>query len=285
MTAADLTPDEFAAAVSRRHDRLRRPDPARDLPLRPRRHADGVTAAEVAEQFDLHPNVARHHLEKLAGGGYLDVELARRARRRPAGRRSATAPARSTPPSRSRLGTTTCSATLLARALERLLGPTRPHALAEEVGFEYGRALAARMEPDRRPPLGARPRSRRSPTRSPRTASPRTPSRTATSLTLVSEHCPFGEAAQQYPHVVCAVDTGMIRACSKGSTARRSRSSRRAGPTATSTASRASDALDAARVPRSRVVLAAAPGRARGDAPVPARAPRRSRAVCTPKGA
>ena len=30
-------------------------------------------------------------------------------------------------------------------------------------------------------------------------------------LTIVSEHCPFGEAAQQYPHVVCAVDRGMIR--------------------------------------------------------------------------
>ncbi|HET7924316.1 MAG TPA: hypothetical protein VFL30_05420 [Rhodanobacteraceae bacterium] len=32
---------------------------------------------EVAERFELHPNVARHHLEKLAAGGYLDVELAR----------------------------------------------------------------------------------------------------------------------------------------------------------------------------------------------------------------
>ena len=29
----------------------------------------GVTAAQVAEQFGLHPNVARHHLDKLAAGG------------------------------------------------------------------------------------------------------------------------------------------------------------------------------------------------------------------------
>ena len=29
---------------------------------------DGATASEVAEQFDLHANVARHHLDKLAGG-------------------------------------------------------------------------------------------------------------------------------------------------------------------------------------------------------------------------
>ena len=27
----------------------------------------------------------------------------------------------------------------------------------------------------------------------------------------MSEHCPFGETAQRYPHVVCAVDRGMIR--------------------------------------------------------------------------
>ena len=29
---------------------------------------EGVTAAEVASEFDLHPNVARHHLDKLAAG-------------------------------------------------------------------------------------------------------------------------------------------------------------------------------------------------------------------------
>ena len=37
------------------------------------RERHGVTATEVAEQFALHPNVARHHLDKLAAGGYLDV--------------------------------------------------------------------------------------------------------------------------------------------------------------------------------------------------------------------
>ena len=31
------------------------------------------------------------------------------------------------------------------------------------------------------------------------------------SLTIVSECCPFGETAQRYPHVVCALDRGMIR--------------------------------------------------------------------------
>ena len=36
------------------------------------------------------------------------------------------------------------------------------------------------------------------------------------SLTFVSEHCPFGEAAQRYPHVLSAVDTGMVRGMLEG---------------------------------------------------------------------
>ena len=42
------------------------------------------------------------------------------------------------------------------------------------------------------------------------------PSRTIRALTLVAEHCPFGEAARQYPHVLCAVDTGMVKGMLEG---------------------------------------------------------------------
>lgn len=41
--------------------------------------SEGVTASMVAEQFDLHANVARHHLDKLASGGYLEVSTERPA--------------------------------------------------------------------------------------------------------------------------------------------------------------------------------------------------------------
>ena len=46
-------------------------DPTRrEIYLFAHERPDGVTASEVAERFELHPNVARHHLDKLASGGH-----------------------------------------------------------------------------------------------------------------------------------------------------------------------------------------------------------------------
>src|SRR5213595_1007053 len=53
-------------------------DPTRrEIYLFARETEVGVTASEVAERFALHPNVARHHLDKLAAGGYVDVHVER----------------------------------------------------------------------------------------------------------------------------------------------------------------------------------------------------------------
>jgi predicted ArsR family transcriptional regulator len=41
------------------------------------RSKPATTASEVAAAFSLHPNVARHHLDRLAAGGYLEVTLER----------------------------------------------------------------------------------------------------------------------------------------------------------------------------------------------------------------
>jgi len=141
---AGLSADEFSAAVSAVTSAFGDPT-RRDIYLFVRAGADGVTAGEVAERFDLHPNVARHHLEKLTAGGYLTVEL---ARHETAGR----------PSKRYRAGELDTSlnfpprrddllATLLARSLE-LLDPDQAAAMAEEVGYDYGVAIAARMTPD-----------------------------------------------------------------------------------------------------------------------------------------
>src|SRR3954469_22566313 len=61
---ADLTADEFGAAGAAVTTGLR--DPTRsDTYLFVRTSTHGARASEVAEHFALHPNVARHHLEKL----------------------------------------------------------------------------------------------------------------------------------------------------------------------------------------------------------------------------
>ena len=75
MSGPPLTPTEFSSAVSAISAAFGDPT-RRDIFLFAREHDAGVTAAEVADQFALHPNVARHHLDKLAGGGYLEVGVA-----------------------------------------------------------------------------------------------------------------------------------------------------------------------------------------------------------------
>lgn len=208
-----LSADEFSAAVSAVTSAFGDPT-RRDIYLFVRGAEAGATASEIAERFELHPNVARHHLEKLAGGGYLTVELARHeSAGRPSKRYHAVDPevGLNFPPRRDEL-----LATLLARALE-LLDPDEAATMAEEVGYEYGRTIAARMTPVGTGDTGL------SAHRSVRAAlavvadaltahgfAAHTEERGRLSV-IVAEHCPFGDAAQQYPHVVCAVDRGMIR--------------------------------------------------------------------------
>jgi predicted ArsR family transcriptional regulator len=206
----DLSADEFSAAVSAVTSAFGDPT-RRDIYMFVRSGEEGVTAAEVADQFDLHPNVARHHLEKLTGGGYLTVEL---ARHETAGR----------PSKRYRAGELDTSltfpprrddllATLLARALE-MLDPDEAAAMAEAVGYDYGLALAARMTPDADAGAGHRSvRAALATVADALTAHGFAAHAEATggTLQIVAEQCPFGDAAKKYPHVVCSVDRGMIR--------------------------------------------------------------------------
>jgi len=171
------------------------------------RDADGVTAGQIAQQFALHPNVARHHLDKLAAGGYLEVTLdhAGTSAGRPSKRyrRSTRAAALPAPPRPDGL-----VVTLLVRALE-MLDPKDAARMAEEVGHEYGRTLALQMAP------GDSQRSMRAAMLA-----------IAESLTahgfaahaenrgpttsVVRDHCPFGDVVAQHP-VFCAVDRGMVQ--------------------------------------------------------------------------
>ena len=97
---------------------------------------------------------------------------------------------------------------LLARALGRL-PRDEARALAEEVGYEYGRTLAQRMDP------AERNRSLKAAVAS--VADALTAHGFAAhadqrnnQLRIVNNHCPFGDVAIEHP-VICAVDRGMVK--------------------------------------------------------------------------
>lgn len=210
-----LDADEFSAAVTAVTNAFGDPT-RRDIYLLIRDSETGVTAGEVAEQFDLHPNVARHHLEKLTAGGYLVVAVGRgageaRAAGRPSKRYrvSELDHALNFPPRRDDL-----LGTLLARALE-MLPADQAELLAEEVGFDYGRALASRIAPTEGHRTVKAALATVADALTAHGFAAHTESK-GSSLTIVNEHCPFGEAATQFPHVVCAVDRGMIRGLMSG---------------------------------------------------------------------
>ena len=221
-----LTPTEFSSAVTAITSAFGDPT-RRQIYLYVRAHSDpeageggaaaGVTAAAVAEAFALHPNVARHHLDKLAGGGYVEVATGRSGSGagRPSKRYRVMAPDMSLelPVRQDEL-----IVTLLARALSLLPSETA-ESMAEEVGLQYGTALATAMGdravPRDLPPDGAVPRSFRAALHA--VADALTAhgfaahaERADGGLRLVSDHCPFGSAAIDHP-VLCAVDRGLVR--------------------------------------------------------------------------
>ena len=151
-------------------------DPTRrEIYLHVRSHP-GATASEVAAAFSLHPNVARHHLDRLAAGGYLEVSLERSAGAG-AGRPSKHYRAADGPGDDPTLDLVThrddLVVSLLVEALA-LLGPEVAEKMAERVGEEL-RPRAGRADgAGRGPALGARrhARHRRRPDR-PRLRRPR----------------------------------------------------------------------------------------------------------------
>ena len=176
------------------------------------RGAPGVTASEVAATFSLHPNVARHHLQRLVDGGYLRVETGRNptGAGRPSKRFFCVEEELS-------LGLMQRRDDLLMRLLGeamKRLGPEDAEEMAAQVGEEYGRSLAARMTP------GEGQRTVR--------AAMHVVAETLTAhgfaahaedrgetTAVIAEQCPFGDASSTNP-VLCAVDRGMVKGLLSG---------------------------------------------------------------------
>jgi predicted ArsR family transcriptional regulator len=155
----------------------------------------------------LHPNVARHHLQRLVDGGYLRVETGRNANGagRPSKRYFCVEDELT-------LGLMQRRDDLLMRLLGeamRRLGPEEAEVMAAVVGEEYGRSLAARMTPAEgqrtvraamhvvADTLTAHGFAAHAEERGDKTA-------------VIAEQCPFGEASTTNP-VLCAVDRGMVK--------------------------------------------------------------------------
>jgi predicted ArsR family transcriptional regulator len=202
------TDDEFNSVVTAATSMFGDPT-RRRIYLLVRESTVGVTSAETAALVDLHPNVARHHLDKLVAGGYLDVESAAGPGERRSGR----------PSKRYRVSGKPIDlefgarkhdlvVSLLAKALD-LLPFDVASKMAEDVGEHYGRELAAQMHP------GDSHRSMRSALHAVADAltahgfAAHTEAREE-GLAIVAGHCPFGELSATHP-VICAVDRGMVR--------------------------------------------------------------------------
>ncbi|HYN34573.1 MAG TPA: methanogen output domain 1-containing protein [Ilumatobacteraceae bacterium] len=207
----------FTATVSAITDAFGDPT-RRSIYLYAREHsggdATGVTASMVAGEVGVHANVARHHLDKLAAGGYLEV-LSGRVVGAGAGRPSkryvvvgdslrmsdVDFPVRSDD----------LLLSLLGRALDRLPND-EAEMIAEEVGQEYGRAMAEGLTGDA---LTNGRRSLRSAMQA--VADALTAHGFAAhaegrndQLRIINNHCPFGDVATDHP-VICAVDRGMVK--------------------------------------------------------------------------
>ncbi len=210
MDAGPLSPTEFASVVTAITSAFGDPT-RRDIYLYARSADAGVTTSQVAEHFALHPNVARHHLDKLAGGGYVDVAV-ERSEGAGVGR----------PSKRYRVSEKDMAiefpvrhddllVTLLGKALAQL-PREQAEAMAEEVGVEYGKAMAASVGAAEGDVLQHSFRTALHTVADALTAHgfAAHAEKRGNALRIVSEHCPFGDAAIEHP-VICAVDRGLVK--------------------------------------------------------------------------
>jgi len=179
-----------------------------------REAVEPMTASQIAELFDIHANVARHHLDRLVADDYLQV-----TRRRPSGKTGPGAgrPAKHYEPTRKNVSVQFPArrydllSELLLRVIERI-APGTASAVAAEVGAEYGRELAS--------DIGF-------PNESGYDAAAIAVARALMGVgfevearpgdhELVTRFCPFGESAKNHPAIVCQLDQGLVSGLLEG---------------------------------------------------------------------
>jgi predicted ArsR family transcriptional regulator len=171
-----------------------------------RESAEPLTTSKIAALFDIHPNVARHHLDRLADDGYLRVSHLRRSGGPGAGRPAKTYEATSKEvsvhfaPRRFEM-----LVEMLFKVLEELSPPDVAE-IAERVGRSYGEQLAAEIgKPDEPGYDGAVQAVASAMTGLGFSVDPDIPGQR-----LLTSHCPFGETATSHPEVICSLDRGIV---------------------------------------------------------------------------
>ena len=183
-------------------------DPTRRaIYLTVRESEEPITAARISELFGIHPNVARHHLDRLMADGYLQTGTRPDSRPAGVGRPPRVFEATDTdvsiayPARRHDL-----LAELLVRVVERL-DPEQGPRVAEEVGRAYGEELAAAAglsgETGLTPALDAVARAL--------TGVGFDFTADAAQGRLLSGVCPFGRTATAHPELVCRLDLGIVK--------------------------------------------------------------------------
>lgn len=173
-----------------------------------RESAEPLTTSAVAELFSIHPNVARHHLDRLTDDGYLQISEHRPQRKggpgagRPAKCYEATTKEVSVhfAPRRFELLTE-----MLIRVLDEV-DPENLSEVAETVGRQYGKELAAEIGAPEDPGYDSAVQA----VASAMTGLGFSVDPDVEGQQLLTSHCPFGEAATSHPEVVCSLDRGIV---------------------------------------------------------------------------
>ena len=168
-----------------------------------------LTASVIADAFDIHPNVARHHLDRLTQDGYLTVDTRRRADRGPGAGR----PAKCYSASNKQIDLRFPGrrGNVLLELLLRLVGDLADgpelagHATA--VGRAYGRELAKELGPSDADGYFEAV-----------TALARAMAKVGFDMgadpdaedQLLTSTCPFGDMALSHPMVICSLDQGIV---------------------------------------------------------------------------
>lgn len=172
-----------------------------------RESAEPLTTSKVATLFDIHPNVARHHLDRLADEGFLRVSHRKQAMAERAGRPAKAYEATDKEvtvhfaPRRFEMLTE-----MLFQVIEELEVEDVSE-VAERVGRKYGEQLASEIGAQHEPGYDDAVQA------------------VATAMTglgfsmdpdvagqrLLTSHCPFGETATSHPEVICSLDRGIVK--------------------------------------------------------------------------